>query len=67
MQLVKSMDISKAMSIKLSDKLPSYPKFVEEIRRAPSRGYSLNPTQTKISLKKDGCVSSMLVGDINGA
>lgn len=51
MQLVKSMDISKAMSIKLPDKLPSYPKFVEEIRRAPSRGYSLNPTQTKIALK----------------
>ena len=45
------MDISKAMSIKLSDKLPTYPKFVEEIRRAPSRGYSLTPTQTKISLK----------------
>ncbi|MBY8992522.1 MAG: urocanate hydratase [Candidatus Lokiarchaeota archaeon] len=45
------MDISKAMSIKLPDKLPSYPKFVEEIRRAPSRGYSLNPTQTKIALK----------------
>ena len=45
------MDISKAMSIKLPDKLPPYPKFVEEIRRAPSRGYSLNPTQTKTSLK----------------
>ena len=45
------MDISKAMSIKLPDKLPPYPKFVEEIRRAPSRGYSLNPTQTKIALK----------------
>ena len=44
------MDISKAMSIKLPDKLPPYPQFVEEIRRAPSRGYSLNPTQTKISL-----------------
>ena len=32
MQLVKSMDISKAMSIKLPDNLPPYPKFVEEIR-----------------------------------
>ncbi|MFX1376766.1 MAG: urocanate hydratase [Promethearchaeota archaeon] len=45
------MDNSKAMSIKLPDKLPSYPKFVEEIRRAPSRGYFLNPAQTKLSLK----------------
>jgi urocanate hydratase len=45
------MDISKAMSIKLPAELPTYPKFVEGIRRAPSRGYLLNPTQTKIALK----------------
>lgn len=51
MQLDKSMDISKAMSIKLSTELPSYPKFVEGIRRAPSRGYLLNPSQTKLALK----------------
>ena len=51
MQLDKSMDISKAMSIKLSTELPSYPKFVEGIRRAPSRGYLLNPSQTILALK----------------
>ena len=45
------MDNSKARSIKLPDNIPPYPRFVEEIRRAPSRGYFLNPTQTKISLK----------------
>ncbi|MFX1425202.1 MAG: urocanate hydratase [Promethearchaeota archaeon] len=45
------MDISKAMSIKLPDILPPYPKFVEGIRRSPTRGYFLNPLQTKISLK----------------
>ncbi len=51
MPLDKSMDISKAMSIKLSSELPSYPKFIEGIRRAPSRGYLLNPSQTKLALK----------------
>ena len=51
MKLVKSMDISKAMKIKLPKELPSYPKFVEGIRRAPSRGYALNQTQTKLALK----------------
>ncbi|KKN50949.1 hypothetical protein LCGC14_0627670 [marine sediment metagenome] len=45
------MDISLAMRIKLSKELPGYPKFIEGIRRAPSRGYRLNSTQTKIALK----------------
>ncbi|MFX1477544.1 MAG: urocanate hydratase [Promethearchaeota archaeon] len=45
------MDIANAMSIKLSAKLPSYPEFVEGIRRAPSRGYHLNSSQTKLALK----------------
>ncbi|MHA2009187.1 MAG: urocanate hydratase [Promethearchaeota archaeon] len=45
------MDISKAMRIKLSTELPSYPEFVEGIRRAPSRGYKLNQSQTKLALK----------------
>ncbi|MBY8986356.1 MAG: urocanate hydratase [Candidatus Lokiarchaeota archaeon] len=51
MLLDKSMDISKAMSFKLSNELPLYPKFVEGIRRAPSRGYTLNTSQTKLALK----------------
>lgn len=45
------MDISKAMKIKLPEALLVYPKFVEGIRRAPSRSYTLNPNQTKLSLK----------------
>ncbi|MFW9879262.1 MAG: urocanate hydratase, partial [Candidatus Thorarchaeota archaeon] len=51
MQLDKNMNISKAMGIKLPDELPEYPRFIEGIRRAPSRGYLLNPTQTKLALK----------------
>ncbi|MCK4380303.1 MAG: urocanate hydratase [Candidatus Lokiarchaeota archaeon] len=45
------MDISKAMKIKLPEELPSYPKFSEGIRRAPSRGSNLNPNQIKLALK----------------
>ena len=45
------MDISKAVKIKLPEELPVYPKFVEGIRRAPSRSYTLNPNQTKLALK----------------
>ncbi|MFX0040666.1 MAG: urocanate hydratase [Promethearchaeota archaeon] len=45
------MDISKAMKIKLSEELPNYPKFVDNIRRAPSRGFNLTPTQVKLALK----------------
>ncbi|MFX0001851.1 MAG: urocanate hydratase [Candidatus Hermodarchaeota archaeon] len=45
------MNISKAMKIKLSEELPNYPKFVENIRRAPSRGFNLTPTQAKLALK----------------
>lgn len=33
------------------DKLPEYPTFVEGIRRAPDRGYSLTPEQTKTALR----------------
>ena len=51
MWLDKSMDISKAMTIKLSQELPKYSKFVKEIRRAPSRGYRLNSKLTKLALK----------------
>ncbi len=45
------MDISKAVKIKLPEELPVYPKFVEGVRRAPSRSYTLNPNQTKLALK----------------
>jgi urocanate hydratase len=45
------MDILKAMKIKLPEELPPYPKFIEGVRRAPSRGYNLSKSQTKMALK----------------
>jgi len=39
------------MTVKLDDTLPEMPKFQEEIRRAPDRGYNLTPTQTELALK----------------
>ncbi len=51
MEFNKTMDITKAMKIRLPDELPPYPKFIEGIRRAPSRGYTLTPAQTKTALK----------------
>ena len=39
------------MKITLSNTLPAYPVFVEGIRRAPDRGYTLTPAQTVMALK----------------
>lgn len=39
------------MKITLSTTLPLYPAFVEGIRRAPDRGYTLTPVQTATALK----------------
>ncbi|NDV82345.1 urocanate hydratase [Bacteroides sp. 51] len=39
------------MKITLCNTLPEYPSFVEGIRRAPDRGYSLTPEQTATALK----------------
>ena len=39
------------MEIILSKTLPPYPTFVEGIRRAPDRGYTLDPAQTATALK----------------
>ena len=39
------------MNISLSTQLPNYPTFLEGIRRAPSRGYTLTKEQTQIALK----------------
>ncbi|MGC7870052.1 urocanate hydratase [Desulfosporosinus sp. SYSU MS00001] len=49
--MISNQDISQAMTIKLDAVLPEPKKFVEGIRRAPDRGYSLTPEQTKIALK----------------
>jgi len=39
------------MKITLGNTLPPYPDFVEGIRRAPDRGYTLTPAQTITALK----------------
>ncbi|MBR4885938.1 MAG: urocanate hydratase [Muribaculaceae bacterium] len=39
------------MRITLSNQLPEYPIFVEGIRRAPDRGYTLTPEKTVVALK----------------
>ena len=39
------------MKMTLSNVLPEYPQFVEGIRRAPDRGFTLTPEQTKTALK----------------
>ncbi|AFQ45876.1 urocanate hydratase [Desulfosporosinus meridiei] len=49
--MISNYDISQAMTIKLDTELPAKQEFVEGIRRAPDRGFSLNPSQTKIALK----------------
>jgi urocanate hydratase len=44
-------DVSKAMRVMLSDKLPPYPKFDSKYRRAPNRGYDLNYDDTITTVK----------------
>ena len=38
------------MRITLGNTLPPYPDFVEGIRRAPDRGYTLTPGQVLVTL-----------------
>lgn len=49
--MTKNYDIDKAMTIKLDGELPSKPKFVEGIRRAPKRELTLTKRETEIALK----------------
>ncbi|HBV88175.1 MAG TPA: urocanate hydratase [Desulfosporosinus sp.] len=49
--MISNYDISQAMTVKLDSELPEMQEFVEGIRRAPDRGYSLSLNQTKIALK----------------
>lgn len=49
--MVDNLFISKGMKIKLDNKLPPYPKFQEGLRRAPSRGFTLNKAQAELALK----------------
>ena len=43
--------IKEAMTIRLDDTLPEYPKFVEGIRRAPKREAQLSDSDIKLALK----------------
>lgn len=49
--MVRNIDISNAMTIKLDNVLPNRPQFVEGIRRAPDRGFKLTKDQTETALK----------------
>lgn len=49
--MVNNLDISKAMTIKLDYKLPDYPVFKENVRRAPKRELTLNQREIKLALK----------------
>ena len=49
--MLDNTSIANAMTIKLGNELPEYPKFQEGIRRAPDRGFRLTKAQTKIALK----------------
>ena len=49
--MLDNKTIASAMTIKLDNLLPEYPNFVEGIRRAPDRGFTLNQHETEIALK----------------
>ena len=49
--MINNFDISDAMNIKLDDKLPEMPKFVEGIRRAPKRPLNLSKHEIEIALE----------------
>lgn len=49
--MVSNREIAQAMTIKLDNVLPEYPKFLEGIRRAPDRGFKLTQAQTETALK----------------
>ncbi|SHJ89451.1 urocanate hydratase [Tepidibacter formicigenes] len=49
--MISNIDISNAMTIKLDNELPKMPKFIEGIRRAPKREFTLNKFETELALK----------------
>jgi urocanate hydratase len=52
--MISNLDISKAMTVKLADifsELPEMPEFVEGIRRAPKREFTLTKKETELALK----------------
>jgi len=52
--MISNSDISGAMTIRLEeifDQLTQMPEFVEGIRRAPARNFTLSPKETELALK----------------
>jgi len=52
--MIRNNDISKAMTVQLEEifeKLPEMPDFVESIRRASKRKFTLNQKETELALK----------------
>ncbi len=48
---MNNQKIHSGMKIKLKEGYPKYPAFIEGIRRAPDRGFTLNKTQAELALK----------------
>ncbi len=49
--MFENNDIKEAMTIRLDDRFYEMPEFVEGVRRAPSRGFTLSQKQTETALK----------------
>lgn len=49
--MITNKNISEGMTIKIDNQLPEMPGFVEGIRRAPDRGFTLTKDQSEIALK----------------
>ena len=52
--MINNIDISDSMTVKLEEiygELPDMPEFVEGIRRAPKRGFTLSQKETELALK----------------
>lgn len=49
--MTSNYDVSQAMEIKLDNKLPEYPAFDPQYRRAPNRGFRLTQAQAEVALK----------------
>ncbi|MBU3182502.1 urocanate hydratase [Clostridium psychrophilum] len=49
--MISNFDIEQAMTIKLDGELPSMPKFVTGVRRAPNRGFTLSKEKAALALE----------------
>lgn len=49
--MINNLNVSETMTIKLDKVLPEYPEFIEGIRRAPKREFTLTEEQTELALK----------------